>query len=69
MAPAELQNRFRFEPAGEAFGMVLPKAGGGLQVVAVSSATTEVRVIERLTNREVLNFPLTAGGMVQKTLP
>lgn len=69
IVPVELQNRFRFEPAGEAFGMVLPQAGGGLQVIAVSPATTEVRVVERLTNREVLHFPLIAGGMMQKTLP
>ena len=69
MAPAELQTRFRFEPADETFGMVLPKAAGGLEVIAVSSATTEVRVVEAFSHREVLHFPVTAGGMVRKTLP
>jgi glycogen debranching enzyme len=69
MAPAELQDRYRFEPADEAAGFVLPKAGGGLEAIAVSSAATDVRVIDRLTNREVAHFPLTAGEMMRKALP
>jgi len=52
-----------------AFGIVLPRAGGGLEVVVVSSTTTEVRVVDAFGNREVLRFPVTAGGMVRKTLP
>jgi glycogen debranching enzyme len=69
LAPAALQDRYRFEPEDETFGFVLPKAGGGLEVVAVSSTATEVRVVERVSGREVLHFPLAAGGVTRKTLP
>ena len=69
MAPADLQDRYRFEPEDETFGFVVPKAGGGLDVLAVSTVATEVRVVDRITRHEVLHFPLAAGGVVQKPLP
>jgi hypothetical protein len=68
-APAELQDRYRFEPEGEAAGFILTKAGGGLEAIAVSSTATEVRVMDRLTNREVAHFPVTAGAMARRALP
>jgi glycogen debranching enzyme len=68
-APAYLQDRYRFEPEDEAAGFVLANAGGGLEAIAVSSAATEVRVIDRLTSREVAHFPVAAGAMVRKALP
>lgn len=69
MAPADLQDRYRLEPEDQAAGFILAKAGGGLEAIVVSSQGAEVRVIDRLTNREVAHFPLAAGEMVRKALP
>jgi len=66
--PAELQERFEVEPKDRAFGMIVPREGGGLAVIAVSPAETDVRVTDRLTKRELLRFRVPAGGVVTKNL-
>ncbi len=68
-APADLQDRFRFEPEAETFGLVLAATEGSLEVIAASSAATEVKVVERRTSREVSHFPLAVGAIVRKRLP
>lgn len=66
--PAELQDRFRFEPPGEAFALVLPAAAGGLEALAASPAATELRVLDRRTGRELSRFAVPAGGVARQSL-
>jgi glycogen debranching enzyme len=69
VAPPDLQDRFRFEPEAETFGLVLAAPGGSLEVIAASAAATVVKVVERRTGREVSHFSLAAGAIVRKRLP
>ena len=66
--PAALQDRFDFEPKDRAFGMIVPTEGRGLQAIVVSASETDVRVIDRLTKREILRVRVPAGGVVTKNL-
>lgn len=66
--PAALQDRFEVAPEGHAFGMIVPGEGGDLQAIIVSATATDVRVIDRLTKRELLRLRVPAGGVVMKKL-
>jgi len=66
--PAALQDRLEFEPKDQAFGMAVPAEGGGLEVIVVSAAQTDVHVIDRVTKQELLRLRLPAGGIVMKKL-
>lgn len=68
LAPEELQERYQFEPKEDVIGLILPRKGGGLDMVVGSSAATQVRVIDRVTQREIVRFPLAAGGITRRKL-
>jgi len=67
--PAGLQDQLEVEPEGQAFGMVVPGEGGGLEVIVVSASQSDVHVIDRSTKQELLRLTLPAGGIVIKKLP
>ena len=68
IAPEQLQERYQFEPKEDVIGLILPRQGGGLDVIVGSSAATQVRVVDRVTKHEVARFPLTAGGITRREL-
>lgn len=67
--PAALQDRLEIEPRDQAFGMIVPGEGGGLEVIVVSAAQTDVHVTDSLTKQELMRLRLPAGGIVMKKLP
>ncbi len=69
LAKPELQDHFRFEPRDETFGIVLPKGTDGLEIIAVSSVTTELTVVDTRTEIEVMRVKMAAGEIVRKRLP
>jgi len=66
--PAALQDRIEVEPEDEAFAMIIPGEGGGLEVIVVSASQADVHVIDRLTRQELLRLRVPAGGIVMKKL-
>ena len=66
--PAALQDRLEVEPKDQAFGMIVPREGGGLEVIVVSASETDVHVIDRLTKQELLRLRVPAGGIVMRKL-
>jgi len=69
IAPPELQDRFRFEPETETFGIVLSSSEGRLEVIAAAADATAVRVVERQTGHEIARFPLERGAVARRALP
>jgi hypothetical protein len=68
IAPAELQDRYQFEPKEDVVGLLLPRKGGGMDVIVGSSAATQVRIVDRVTKHEVARFPIAAGGIARREL-
>lgn len=68
IAPEELQERYQFEPKEDVVGLLLPRKGGGMDVIVGSSAATQVRIVDRVTKHEAGRFPIAAGGITRREL-
>ena len=67
--PAELQDRYRFEPEDETLGLVLSASGNSLEVIAASSTATEVTVVERRTGHRFRISLYQRAGSCERNCP
>jgi hypothetical protein len=63
----ELQNKYRFEPAEDAFGVVVPKQGGN-EFIAVSDHPQNVTVLERGSGRHIATLHVPSSGLARETI-
>lgn len=65
LVPHSLQERFSFQPQGQAFWLVIP-SGKGHEVLAASAGATSAKLIERGSGRVLLELSIPAGGILRK---
>ena len=66
--PEALQEKFSFASDQPAFWLVVPQ-GKGYALLAASDVATTGKLIERRTQRVLLELPIPRGGLVRRQLP